>query len=201
MSASTEEVTQLLLRERQSRDRGWWEQMADCFAPDSTVNMSWFNGTGAEFVKESRRMSSGGWGGQSVHRLSPPAVRAAGDRALAELPLVIEFRITIDGVERISPPTSARSTGRCEPTAPGASRGSRRSTNETPSDRQCREPILTSTRRNSPPTGPLTATSPGTRAGSASSSDPTCSETTSRNPSHARTRPKPPGSRRPSGSN
>lgn len=99
MSASTEEVTQLLLRERQCRDRGWWEQMADCFAPDSTVNMSWFNGTGAEFVKESRRMSSGGWGGQSVHRLSPPAVRAAGDRALAELPLVIEFRITIDGVE------------------------------------------------------------------------------------------------------
>jgi hypothetical protein len=44
-------------------------------------------------------MSSGSWGGQSVHRLSPPAVRAAGDRALAELPLVIEFRITIDGVE------------------------------------------------------------------------------------------------------
>lgn len=27
-----EEVTQLVLRERQCRDRGWWEEMADCFA-------------------------------------------------------------------------------------------------------------------------------------------------------------------------
>jgi hypothetical protein len=38
-------------------------------------------------------------GGLSVHRLSPPAVRVRGDRALVELPIVIEFRIKIDGIE------------------------------------------------------------------------------------------------------
>ena len=94
-----EEVTQLVLRERQSRDRGWWDRMAGCFADESVVDMSWFTGSGAEFVRRSRRMSEGGWGGRSGHRLSPPAVRVRGDRALAELPLAIEFRITVDGVE------------------------------------------------------------------------------------------------------
>lgn len=98
-STPTDEVTQLVLRERQSRDRGWYDRMADCFADDSVVDMSWFDGSGAEFVRESRRMSEGGWGGRSVHRLSPPAVRVRGDRALAELPLAIEFRITVGGTE------------------------------------------------------------------------------------------------------
>jgi hypothetical protein len=97
--ADAEAVTQLVLRERQSRDRGWWDDMAGCFTPDSVVDMSWFTGPGAEFVARSREMSAGGWGGLSVHRLSPPAVRVRGDRALAELPIVIEFRIKIDGTE------------------------------------------------------------------------------------------------------
>lgn len=97
--ADTEAVTQLVLRERQSRDRGWWDDMADCFAADSVVDMSWFTGPGLEFVERSREMSAGGWGGLSVHRLSPPAIRVRGDRAVAELPIVIEFRIEVDGVE------------------------------------------------------------------------------------------------------
>ena len=99
MTTSVEEVTQLVLRERQSRDRSWYDRMADCFADDSVVDMSWFTGSGAEFVRQSRRMAEGGWGGQSMHRLSPPAIRVRGDRALAELPLAIEFRICVDGVE------------------------------------------------------------------------------------------------------
>ena len=44
------EITQLVLRERQGRDRGWWAQMADCFHPDSRVTLSWFDGPGSEFV-------------------------------------------------------------------------------------------------------------------------------------------------------
>lgn len=99
MTIAAEEVTQLVLRERQSRDRGWWDRMASCFGDGSEVHMSWFHGSGADFVRETARMSSGGWGGLSTHRLSPPAVRVNGDRALAELPLSIEFRVTIAGVE------------------------------------------------------------------------------------------------------
>lgn len=94
---STDEVAQLVLRERQSRDRGWYDRMADCFAADSVVEMSWFHGSGAEFVRSTRAMA--GRGDHAVHRLGPPAVRIDGDRALIELPLVIEWRVGIDGVE------------------------------------------------------------------------------------------------------
>jgi SnoaL-like domain len=99
VTTPVEEVTQLVLRERQCRDRGWWDQMAACFADDSVVDMSWFTGSGPEFVRQSRHMADGGWGGHSVHRLSPPAVRVSRNRALAELPLAIEFRVSVGGTE------------------------------------------------------------------------------------------------------
>lgn len=90
-------VTALLLRERQSRDRGRWAEMVACYTPDATIAMSWFSGLAVEFVERSGAMDVGG--SRGVHRLSPPAVRVHGDRALAELPLVIEFRTQLDGVE------------------------------------------------------------------------------------------------------
>jgi hypothetical protein len=90
-------VTALLLRERQSRDRGRWAEMADCYSPDSTIAMSWFAGPAADFIRRSGSMDVGG--SRGVHRLSPPAVRVHGDRAWAELPLVIEFRTDVAGVE------------------------------------------------------------------------------------------------------
>jgi len=90
-------VAQLVLRERQSRDRGWWDRWAGCFTKDSIIDMSWFTGSGAEFVGQTRlRSTSGVWG---RHRLSPPAVQVNRDRAWAELPLGIEFQITVGGVE------------------------------------------------------------------------------------------------------
>jgi SnoaL-like domain len=90
-------VTQLVLRERQSRDRGWWDDMASCFTPDAVINMSWFTGLASEFMRLTRKRSANGvWG---RHRLSPPAVQVNGDRAWAELALGIEFRTTIDSVE------------------------------------------------------------------------------------------------------
>ncbi len=91
------DVAQLVLRERQSRDRGWWDIWSVCFAEDSVVDMSWFTGTGAGFVRATQARSTDGvWG---RHRLSPPFVQVNGDRAWAELPLGIEFHITVGGVE------------------------------------------------------------------------------------------------------
>lgn len=91
------EVTQLILRERQGRDRGWWEAMRECFAADSTVRVSWFNGSGPDFVSASETMS--GRGDTATHRLSPPVVTVAGDRAIAEVPAVIEVRTLLGEVE------------------------------------------------------------------------------------------------------
>lgn len=92
----TESVTQTVLRERQARDRGWWERMRECYWPDSAVNLSWYRGSGPGFVDASARMA--GRGDASVHRLSPPVVRIAADRAFAELPAAIEVRTELDGV-------------------------------------------------------------------------------------------------------
>ena len=94
---SAEDVAQLVLRERQSRNRGWYEEMAACFAEDSVVKMSWFSGSGAGFVRATRDMADRG--DLAVHRLGPPTVRIHQDRVLVELPLVIERRIDVDGVE------------------------------------------------------------------------------------------------------
>ena len=96
MDAITD-VTQLVLRERQSRDRGWWTQMAACFHPDSRVTLSWFDGPGSEFVARSRKMSEDGL--RMVHRASPPVVHLHEDRAVLELPLAVERRFLLGGVE------------------------------------------------------------------------------------------------------
>ncbi|MET7743359.1 nuclear transport factor 2 family protein [Streptomyces sp. NPDC005385] len=89
-------VTQTVLRERQGRDRGWWDQMRACYWPDSVVNLSWYRGDGPGFVDASRAMSGRGDG--SVHRLSPPTVQIVGARAFVETPAGIEVRTEIDGV-------------------------------------------------------------------------------------------------------
>jgi hypothetical protein len=94
-SADSEAVTQLVLRERQTRDRGWYDEMAACFTPNATITMSWFTGSASEFIATTKaRTVHGVWG---RHRLSPATVRIHGDRAWAELPLSIEFAIDVDG--------------------------------------------------------------------------------------------------------
>lgn len=90
-------VTDLVLRERQGRDRGWWDQMAACYSPESSVFVSWFRGSGAEFVATSRTRTAGGT--NPLHRLSPPVVHSQARRAIAEVPAAIEFRTTLGGVE------------------------------------------------------------------------------------------------------
>jgi hypothetical protein len=96
-SADISAVTQLILRERESRDLGDWDAMRDCFHPDSRVRISWFNGSGAEFVDGSIDMARRGM--LAKHRLAPIRVRLAGDRALASLSAIIDVPRVIDGVE------------------------------------------------------------------------------------------------------
>ena len=95
-SADVTEITQLILHERQGRDRGWWRQMRDAFASDSTVRLSWYRGDGPGFVNESERM--GKKGDKAIHRLSPPVIHVEGDRAIAEMSCSVEFQVRIHQV-------------------------------------------------------------------------------------------------------
>jgi hypothetical protein len=69
-AADVSAVTQLILRERLSRDLGLWEQMRDCFHDDSVVRISWINASGPEFVGRSKEMAERNV--QASHRPSPP---------------------------------------------------------------------------------------------------------------------------------
>ncbi len=90
-------VTQLVLVERESRDLGRWDQMRDCFHADSLVHVSWFTGTGHEFVNGSIDMARRNV--LAKHRLGPILVRLAGDRAVASLSAIIDIPATLSGVE------------------------------------------------------------------------------------------------------
>ena len=98
-SADITAITQRILLERESRDLGNWETMRDCFHPDSTVKISWFNGSGPDFVAGSIDMAKRGTAAK--HRLAPVLVTLAGDRAVARVVAIIDIPMAIDGVDLV----------------------------------------------------------------------------------------------------
>jgi SnoaL-like domain len=90
-------VSQLILRERASRDQGLWEQMRDCFHDDSVVRISWIKASGPEFVRCSKEMAERNV--LASHRLGPILVTLAGDRAIAQLAAIIDVPFLLKGTE------------------------------------------------------------------------------------------------------
>ncbi|MFE6365704.1 nuclear transport factor 2 family protein [Streptomyces sp. NPDC057806] len=89
-------VTQVVLAERQGRDRGWWDLMADRYWPDSAVRLSWYDGNGAGFVAGSRAMAERG--SVALHHMYAPVVHVRGARAYAEASTGLRFQVEVDGV-------------------------------------------------------------------------------------------------------
>ena len=98
-SADITAISQLVLRERESRDMARWEVMRDCFHHDSIVKISWFDGSGPEFVEGSIDMARRGM--YAKHRLGPVLVTLAGDRAMASLTGIIDIPRNIDGIDLV----------------------------------------------------------------------------------------------------
>src|SRR6516164_7847940 len=96
-AADVSAVSQLILRERLSRDLGLWEQMRDCFHDDSVVRISWINASGPEFVRRSKEMAERNV--KATHRLGPIFVTLAGDRAIAQLSAIIEIPFALKGTD------------------------------------------------------------------------------------------------------
>jgi hypothetical protein len=96
-SADITAITQLILRERESRDLGRWERMRGCFWPDSLVRVSWFRGNGADFVTGSIDMARRGV--LAKHRLAPILVNLAGDRAVATMSAIIDIPAKLGGMD------------------------------------------------------------------------------------------------------
>jgi hypothetical protein len=100
LSSATDDgfaAVQVVLREREARDRRWWDEMRACFSPESHVSLTWYQGSGAGFVEGSIAMAEGRL--PTRHRVSPPVVRLSKDRAVISLPIVIESSASIGAVE------------------------------------------------------------------------------------------------------
>lgn len=90
-------ITQLVVLERECRDLGRWERMRECFHPDAVVRLSWFSGSGADFVTGSIDMARRGV--LAKHRLGPVLVRLAGPRAVASLGATIDIPTQVGAIE------------------------------------------------------------------------------------------------------
>ena len=90
-------IDSLIQFERAVRDAGQWADMARCYHADSYVEVSWFQGTGAEFAERSSRIAGGKV--YTFHQMSPAAVTLNGDRALAETGCSVHGLTELHGVE------------------------------------------------------------------------------------------------------
>ena len=78
------------------RDRGDWDALRGLYTPDATMQTTWLDGTAAEFVDISRRMSAGP--ARPIHVVGVPIVKLAGLRATAQTRITILVRAPLDGV-------------------------------------------------------------------------------------------------------
>ncbi|MBL4801944.1 MAG: nuclear transport factor 2 family protein [Emcibacter sp.] len=88
-------VTQVVLRERQARDRGWWGQMMLSYWPDSHVALSWYNGDGPGFVRGSKVLYDRG--SRPVHRMFAPIVDIKDNRAHVEIHTMVWADTKVNG--------------------------------------------------------------------------------------------------------
>ena len=71
------------------RDLGEWAQLRDLFHPDGTIEITWFEGLGSDFVEGSMRMGASDL--RTKHLIASPAVtfNACGDKAILETNAII----------------------------------------------------------------------------------------------------------------
>ncbi len=95
-------VADLILRERLARDNALWSEMGGYYHPDSTVDVSWFRGSGAEFVAQSQAQANKRATSSNAinfHVMSPPVVTVRNTRAIAESPCSLRSFMSLGGVD------------------------------------------------------------------------------------------------------
>ena len=97
-------IADIIQRERNARDAGRWDEMAQYYHPDSSIEVSWFVGSGAEFVERSRkqaekvRAQADGAERINFHEMGAAVVDVRGDRALAENACTLHSFFPLDGI-------------------------------------------------------------------------------------------------------
>ena len=98
------EIAEVILRERAARDLAFWEEMASYYHPESEIEVSWFRGSGAEFVErtklqyEATRRRSDEMDRLNFHEMGAAVVSVRNDRAIAETACTLHSFFPLDGV-------------------------------------------------------------------------------------------------------
>jgi hypothetical protein len=90
-------VNEVIVRERSARDAGLWSEMASFYHLDSSIDISWFNGTGAQFTAATERMADGPL--YTFHQMGASTVKILKDRALVDSNCTVHAFTAIEGVE------------------------------------------------------------------------------------------------------
>lgn len=83
-------IAEIILRERTARDSALWVEMASYYHPESEIEVSWFRGSGAEFVErtklqyEATRKRNDEMDRINFHEMGAAVVTVKNDRAIAE---------------------------------------------------------------------------------------------------------------------
>ena len=91
------EIIEIVQRERIARDMLQWQELADSYNDDSSIDISWFKGTGKEFAAASEKMAARGT--KTFHMMSPTSVRIKGNRAMASSGAAVHILGNVDGVD------------------------------------------------------------------------------------------------------
>ncbi len=85
-------IKELVEFERFCRDNALWDEMKKCYADDSHVNISWYQGSGHGFVDASSKMTQ-----FAPHKIYNTEVWLKGSKAVAIMMTTVQMRHTIDG--------------------------------------------------------------------------------------------------------
>ena len=90
-------IAELIQRERAARDAARWEEMAQYHHPDSAIDVAWFRGSGADFVRATQR----NWRTDAInfHEVGPAVITVNGSRAIAETSCTLHGFYKLDGVD------------------------------------------------------------------------------------------------------
>ncbi len=86
------DIQELIHFERFCRDNEQWEEMRKCFAKDSFVDISWFQGTGDDFVTASKNMNIYG-----PHKIYNTLTYINGVKAVSITMASLQIRMPING--------------------------------------------------------------------------------------------------------
>lgn len=84
------DIQELITFERFCRDNSLWNSMSNCFSTDSHVNISWFSGSGKEFVDSSKSMNR-----YAPHQIHNSQIWINNERAIAIMQATIQTRLSI----------------------------------------------------------------------------------------------------------